>query len=323
MSYPFFFKPIKKDGVLLYDGGLYNNFPHDVMRQDFDPDIMIGSVVSNNPSMPDERDIMSQVVNMIVNRNDNELTHDDGVQLDIDIKGVNLLDFHKIDMIVEAGYAYTKERMDSIKGRIGRRKDSTLLATERYRFKKRIPELEFNDVIVNGVTKDQAKSIANEFHKFGDRFSLDDCKKGYYSLMSGNNIESIIPHAVYNEADSAYTLHLDATVNPPFTLKMGGSVATNISNQLYFGLHYRNLDNHAKEFILDGQFGKVYNNVQLSGRIDFLSKLPISMKFIGSYSTIDYYNMKYPFSKENSMALNHQREIFAKIKFMRCRSFAP
>lgn len=316
MSYPFFFKPIKKDGVLLYDGGLYNNFPHDVMRQDFDPDIMIGSVVSNNPSMPDERDIMSQVVNMIVNRNDNEFTHDDGVQLDIDIKGVNLLDFHKIDMIVEAGYAYTKERMDSIKGRIGRRKDSTLLATERYRFKKRIPELEFNDVIVNGVTEDQAKSIANEFHKFGDRFSLDDCKKGYYSLMSGNNIESIIPHAVYNEADSAYTLHLDATVNPPFTLKMGGSVATNISNQLYFGLHYRNLDNHAKEFILDGQFGKVYNNVQLSGRIDFLSKLPISMKFIGSYSTIDYYNMKYPFSKENSMALNHQREIFAKIKFM-------
>ena len=316
MSYPFFFKPIKKDGVLLYDGGLYNNFPHDVMRQDFDPDIMIGSVVSSNPSMPDERDIMSQVVNMIVNRNDNELTHDDGVQLDIDIKGVNLLDFHKIDMIVEAGYAYTKERMDSIKGRIGRRKDSTLLATERYRFKKRIPELEFNDVTVNGVTEDQAKSIANEFHKFGDRFSLDDCKKGYYSLMSGNNIESIIPHAVYNEADSAYTLHLDATVNPPFTLKMGGSVATNISNQLYFGLHYRNLDNHAKEFILDGQFGKVYNNVQLSGRIDFLSKLPISMKFIGSYSTIDYYNMKYPFSKENSMALNHQREIFAKIKFM-------
>ena len=316
MSYPFFFKPIRKDGILLYDGGLYNNFPHDIMRQDFDPDIMIGSIVSNNPTMPDERDIMSQVENMIVNRSDYKLTYDDGIQLNIDIKGVNLLDFHKIDMIVEAGYTYTKERIDSIKGRIGRRKDSVSLAAERQRFKERIPEMRFKEVVVNGVTEEQAKSIANEFYKFGDEFTLNDCKRGYYSLMSGNSIESIIPHAVYNEADSTYTLYLDATINPPFTLKMGGSVATNISNQLYFGLHYRNLDNHAKEFILDGQFGKVYNNVQLSGRIDFLSKLPISMKFIGSYSTVDYYNMKYPFSKENSVALNHQREIFAKIKFM-------
>lgn len=315
MSYPFVFKPIKKDGVLLYDGGLYNNFPHDVMKKDFNPDIIIGSIVSNNPTPPDERDIMSQVENMVVNRSDYKLTHDDGVQMNIDIKGVGLLDFHKIDVIVEAGYSYAKEYIDSIKGRIERRQDSTLLAENRERFKKRIPEIRFNDVVVEGVTQEQAKSIANEFNKFGDNFSLEDCKKGYYSLMSGNNIESIIPHAVYNEADSAYTLHLDATISPPFTLKMGGSMATNISNQLYFGLHYRNLDNHAKEFILDGQFGKVYNNIQLSGRIDFFSKLPISMKFIGSYSTIDYYNLRYPFSKENSMALNHQRETFAKLKF--------
>ena len=97
MSYPFFFKPIKKDGVLLYDGGLYNNFPHDVMRNDFNPDYMIGVVVSDNPTEPDERDIMSQVENMIINRSNYRLTYDDGIQFDLDIKGVNLLDFHKID----------------------------------------------------------------------------------------------------------------------------------------------------------------------------------------------------------------------------------
>ena len=171
-------------------------------------------------------------------------------------------------------------------------------------------------MVVSGVTKEQQRSIANEFRKFGDTFTYDECKKGYYSLMSGNNIESIIPHAVYNEADSTYTLYIDASINPPFTLKLGGNMATNVSNQLYFGLHYRNLDNHAKEFILDGQFGKVYNNAQISARIDFLTKLPVSMKFLGSYSTIDYFNMKYPFSMENSMALNHQREMFAKIKFI-------
>ena len=316
MTYPFFFKPIRKDGVLLYDGGLYNNFPHDVMKRDFAPDIMIGSVVSDNPPPPDERNIISQVENMIMNRSSYTLDEEDGILLNIDVKGVNLLDFHKIDEVVYAGYRLARENIDSIKSRIHERQDRMLLAQRRQEFKARIPELKFNNVTVSGVDEEQAKSIANEFNKFGDRFTYEECKKGYYSLMSGSNIESIIPHAVYNEADSTYTLHLDATVTPPFTLKMGGNVATNVSNQLYFGLHYRNLDNHAKEFILDGQFGKVYNNAQFSGRIDFLSKLPVSMKFIASYSTIDYYNLKYPFSKENSMALNHQREIFAKLKFI-------
>ena len=316
MSYPFFFKPIRKDGVLLYDGGLYNNFPYDIMKEDFNPDIMIGSVVSDNPSPPDERDIMSQVENMIINRSGYTMSESDGILLNIDINGVNLLDFHKIDEIVGRGYDYAKEYIDSIKGRIPRRLDSNELALRRDEFKKKIPELKFKGVVVNGVTDEQSKSIAKEFQKYGDSFTYDECKMGYYSLMSGNNIESVIPHAVYHEDDSAFRLHLDVTVNPPFTFKMGGSLATTASNQLYFGLHYRNLDNHAKEFVLDGQFGKVYNNAQLSGRIDFLAKLPISMKFIASYSTIDYYNMKYPFSKENSMALNHQQEIFAKIKFI-------
>lgn len=316
MSYPFFFKPIKKDGVLLYDGGLYNNFPQDVMKDDFNPDIIIGSVVSDNPLPPDERDVMSQVENMIMNQSDYSLEDKDGILLNINVKGVNLLDFHKIDEVVSAGYRHARENIDSIKKRIPVRQDSALLAVRRKQFKERIPELKFNNVVVHGVTKEQEKSIANEFYKFGETFTYDECKKGYYSLLSGSNIEAVIPHAVYNEADSMYTLHLDATINPPFTLKLGGNVATNISNQLYFGLHYRNLNNHAKEFILDGQLGKVYNNVQFSGRIDFLSKLPVSMKVLASYSTIDYYNMKYLFSKENSMALNHEREIFGKIKFI-------
>jgi NTE family protein len=38
MSYPFYFKPIRVNGHLMMDGGLYNNFPSDVMYEDFFPD---------------------------------------------------------------------------------------------------------------------------------------------------------------------------------------------------------------------------------------------------------------------------------------------
>ena len=314
MSYPFFFKPIKMDSILLYDGGLYNNFPHDVMEREFTPDIIIGSVVSDNPTLPNERDVMSQVQNLIMSRSDYNVPAEKGILINMHIKGVNLLDFHKIGSITETGYTTAMELLDSIQGRIARREEPEVLAERRREFKARIPELVFNKVVVHGVTPEQEKSIAREFQKDDETFDYEQCKKGYYSLLSGEIIEEIIPHAMYNAQDSAYTLHLDVKVNPRFTFKLGAGVSTSISNQIYFGLHYRNLDNHSKEFIFDGQLGKVYNNLQLSGRIDFLTDLPVSLKFIGSYSTIDYYNMKYLFSKENSVALNHQREVFAKMK---------
>ncbi|MDE6680973.1 MAG: patatin-like phospholipase family protein, partial [Muribaculaceae bacterium] len=42
MSFPLVFKPIEMNGVLVYDGGIYDNFPVDVMREDFNPDFIIG-----------------------------------------------------------------------------------------------------------------------------------------------------------------------------------------------------------------------------------------------------------------------------------------
>ena len=316
MSYPFFFKPIKVDSVLLYDGGLYNNFPRDVMEQDFAPDIIIGSVVSSTPIMPDARDVMSQAENLIMGRSDYTVPEEKGILIDMQIKGVNLLDFQKINTVTQTGYEYALEFADSIKQRVRRRENAEILAAKRRDFKARVPELVFDSVVVHGVDKDQEKTIVGEFYKRGQSFTLEGCRRGFYSLLSGEMIEDIIPHAVYNEQDSAYTLHLDVTLNPHFTLKMGAAVSTSISNQIYFGLHYRTLKNHSKEFVLDGHFGKVYNNVQLSGRVDFHTSLPISLKFVGAYSTIDYYNMDYLFSNEKLVALNHQREYFAKMKVM-------
>jgi NTE family protein len=37
------FRPIRNlDGRYLFDGGIYNSFPTDVMRQEFQPDVIIG-----------------------------------------------------------------------------------------------------------------------------------------------------------------------------------------------------------------------------------------------------------------------------------------
>src|SRR3546814_4139831 len=47
VSVPFFYRPIQVDGKYVFDGGLYNNFPVDVMQQEFNPDVIVGSNTSS------------------------------------------------------------------------------------------------------------------------------------------------------------------------------------------------------------------------------------------------------------------------------------
>ena len=97
MSFPFMFKPIEIDNVLAYDGGIYNNFPTDVMRDDFHPDVIIGSVVSTNPTKPKENDLMSQIENMVMQKTDYSIPDSMGILMTFKYDNVNLMDFQRID----------------------------------------------------------------------------------------------------------------------------------------------------------------------------------------------------------------------------------
>lgn len=61
MSFPMVFKPIEMDGVLVYDGGIYDNFPVDVMHEDFNPDVIIGVSVSG----PDTKRTLDSILSCV------------------------------------------------------------------------------------------------------------------------------------------------------------------------------------------------------------------------------------------------------------------
>jgi len=61
MAIPLAFNPIAKDSMLLYDGGIYDNFPVDVMRDNFAPQIMIGVDVSTTDAPDESQNMMTQL----------------------------------------------------------------------------------------------------------------------------------------------------------------------------------------------------------------------------------------------------------------------
>lgn len=209
MSFPGMFKPIEIDSTLVYDGGIYNNFPVNVMVNDFHPDVIIGSVVSSNPGKPQEGDIMGQLENMIMQKTDYSLPDSLGILMTFKYDNVNLMDFDRFDELHDNGYKRTMQLMDSIKARIPRRVNYRQLELKRIAYKKNMPELRFRDINIQGGSEQQKRYIRKEFHTSDQGlFSLEDLRKGYFRLMSDNMISEIIPHAVYNPADSTFNLHL-------------------------------------------------------------------------------------------------------------------
>lgn len=315
MSFPFMFKPIEIDSILAYDGGIYNNFPTDVMRDDFHPDIIIGSVVATNPTKPKENDLMSQIENMVMQKTDYSVPESEGIVMTFKYNDVNLMDFQRINELHDIGYNRTMSMMDSIKSRIHRRVNLDNIRLRRLVYRSNYPELRFKNILIEGANAQQQAYIKKEFHATDDKeFTYDDVKRGYFRLLSGNMISEIIPHAVFNSEDDTYDLHLKVKLEDNLSVRIGGNVSTTSSNQIYLGLSYQNLNYNAKEFTFDGQLGKIYNNVQLMGKIDFATSIPTSYRLIASISTFDYFKKEKLFSRNDKPAFNQKDERFVKLK---------
>lgn len=314
MSFPFVFKPIEIDSVLAYDGGIYNNFPTDIMREDFKPEVIIGSVVAANPGKPKENDLMSQLENMIMQKTDYTLPDSLGIIMTFKYDDVSLLDFDRLQELHDIGYNRTISLMDSIKGRIHRRVSAENVCLRRLVYRSNLPQFRFRDIYIEGANPQQQAYIKKEFHdEDHEVFTYEDLKRGYFRLLSDNMISEIIPHAVYDSENDLYSLHLKVKMEDNFSVRMGGSVSTTSSNQIYLGLGYQDLNYYSKEITLDGQIGKVYNNAQLMAKIDLPTRIPTSYRLIASLSTFDYYKKDKLFSKNDKPSFNSKDERFVKL----------
>ena len=314
MSFPFVFKPIEIDSVLAYDGGIYNNFPTDIMREDFKPEVIIGSVVDANPGKPKENDLMSQLENMIMQKTDYTLPDSLGIIMTFKYDDVSLLDFDRLQELHDIGYNRTISLMDSIKGRIHRRVSAENVRLRRLVYRSNLPQFRFRDIYIEGANPQQQAYIKKEFHdEDHEVFTYEDLKRGYFRLLSDNMISEIIPHAVYDSENDLYSLHLKVKMEDNFSVRMGGSVSTTSSNQIYLGLGYQDLNYYSKEITLDGQIGKVYNNAQLMAKIDLPTRIPTSYRLIASLSTFDYYKKDKLFSKNDKPSFNSKDERFVKL----------
>ena len=197
MTYPGYIRPIMVEGKLLFDGGLYNNFPSDIMYDEFMPDIIIGVNFTDTAAPPDQDDPISQLKTMILNRAETSIICENGILIEPKAS-IGVFDFGKAEEIVQEGYEATMALMDSIKDAIHLRVSDSVLLHKRMQFRKKLKPIYFEEVIVEGVTENQAKYIKSALIRKKELISLDELQKRYFRLAEDEKVKNIYPLAQYN-----------------------------------------------------------------------------------------------------------------------------
>jgi NTE family protein len=290
MTVPLYFKPITIDGALLFDGGIVNNFPHNVMKEIFNPDIIIGHKVASDPKEAVADDLMRQISNMVMRPTNFEIAEKKGIVLETDLKNVGLLDFNKIDMAMVEGMRTTYNSIDSIKKLVQRRIPKESIPERRKHFNSKKPELYFQNIQVEGVSDPmQRKYIIQSIKGNYDVISLSSLKQEYFKLIADEHIKSIMPISRYNRETGYYDLHLKVEPQKKLEVKVGGNISTKPINQGFASFNYRTYKSRAYSLSSNIYFGRFYSSVKLGARIDYPTTLPFYLEGFTTFNRWDFF----------------------------------
>ncbi|HOI33152.1 MAG TPA: patatin-like phospholipase family protein, partial [Bacteroidales bacterium] len=274
-TFPLLIKPLVVDERLLFDGGMFNNFPTEIARSEFNPDIIIGSVAAGNYNPPKDNDIISQLQNMLMRKADLTLSEEEGVLIRSRIGPVGLLDFDRVEMYIDSGYQATINKLPEIKSIINRRTDTIVIKQRRTSYRERLPDLKFDTIIVKGVKPSQSVYINRKLN-FNKKYSdLQGLKSTYFDLLADDKISYINPQLVFDSSRQQFNLVLDVTLSKPFLAEVGGNISSSATNQAFVGLTYRKLSRIGSRYGVNAYFGRFYSSVQGEVRYDLPGAQPI------------------------------------------------
>lgn len=294
MSYPFFIQPIKIDGKLLFDGGLYNNFPADIMCSDFKPDFVIGSNVTANNPVPAEDDLITQIRTMLMYQSGFEVECAPGIMIE-PVLTTGTFDFEKASEIIEIGYQATISKIDSIK-KVFPISDSAQLAQRREDFNSRKKEIQISRIKVEGLNKGQrnyAEKILGRGLKKDKKLSLEQFRTNYFRLYGDAGIDGVFP--TLSSIDSSkvnYQANVRVKKETNFVLDFGGNFASRPASHGYVGLTHNHLSKIGLRTHANSYFGRLYSAFHLKSRLNVPGQIPFSLEPHITFHRFNYFQSR-------------------------------
>lgn len=299
MAVPFFYSPVKFEGKFLFDGGVYNNFPVDIMKNDFKPDVVIGANVAEKkkevyPFETDEEILQEALLFLFLDKIDPGKLSEKDVFLEPDLKGLTALDFDEAARFIKSGYDKTIEQMPLIKKRINRRVKKSEVMERRANFKSTFKSFSFGKMDLFGFEPKQEKFLMSLISFDDGNKTLADISKAYFQLVSEPYFSNIYPSFRYDYAAEHYVLelYLKRKAKTTLSVDLGGNLSTRSINALSFGLSLSRFERYLSTYQLSATTGSFYESFRLSARVNLNPKSRFFIEPSFTFNQWDYLDTK-------------------------------
>jgi NTE family protein len=311
MTFPFYFKPIKINERILFDGGMYNNFPVDVLQEEFNPDIVIGSKAASNYNLLDSEDIISLMQSMLMTNTRYAVDPDHGILIEPEMWSVGISDFSNTSGFIDSGYVAAIRRMGDIKALIERSETKAEKNEKREAFQNKTPPLMVKNIVIKGVNDNQqayvkklinSKKILQKINEPGlsDKEKLNILKKSYYFILSEKHIDYVNAELQYDSVSKTYDFILDLKKSNRLVLELGGLVSSKAINEIFFQAEYNRWGNNSLNLLGNAYLGRFHNSGYLGARFDFPFLIPLSIEPAYTLNSWNFFKTNtYFFEDEN------------------------
>lgn len=315
VTYPFYFEPVPIGNKMLFDGGLYNNFPMDVMYDAFMPDYIIGSNVTGNIEPPRDNDLLSQLKNMIMDKSSFEPVCEEGIIIQSNLD-VGTFEFQNVRQIIDRGYQKAILMIDSIRVDVKRLQNAEQLKAKRSVFRGDQKPLSFDNIKINGVNASQSQYVSKliGLHKNEDTLSFNTFRRRFYHLVQDNKIKYVFPSAVKSPNSEHYTLNLYVKKEKEVSVEFGGHVSSKPVNTGYIGLRYNHFARRSVSLYANTYFGKFYGSAHVKLNVEIPGKVKLSIAPIFTLNRWDYFKSFANFFEESKPSFIVQNDWYTGIE---------
>ncbi len=298
MAFPFYFSPVISDGMILIDGGMYNNFPADVMLSEFHPDIIIGSSAAGPIDIPYEDNIISQTKTMLVQATNYTVPRPQDILVSCTVQQIGVFDFDRSKEAIDSGYKATMAMMPLIKQRITRQANTTSLNITRKQFMQDAKPVLVDQIFVRGVTTEQAYYFIKTLKPQKEPIELKKLKQGYFKLVQDDNVKYIFPKLIFNDQTGYFDMIIEARRERDLRVDFGGNFSSRPVNEAFIGLQYNLLGKQSIILNSNFYFGKFYNSIDLNFKLIIPGKLSLYTQPFYTKSRWDYFRSSSSFFED-------------------------
>ena len=318
---PFFYRPIKIDGRYLFDGGIYNNFPVSVAKEEFNPDVIIGVNVSSKtyeeyPADEDDKLISQNLLYMLLDKSDPKSVGPQGVYIEPGLEPYSPIDFADVRAIVDSGYVATLRQIPEIKERIKREIDCDSLGRKRMDHVLEFEPMKVDEILIEGFNKGQERYVRRQFGPLKEGpVNLQQIKEGYYKLISDPYFNDLYPMLHRDGPDENYTFRLQGRPRNLLNIDVGGNLSSRNISELFVGIEYRRLQRYLSTYYVNFYTGRFYQSFRIQNQIKFPMRQAFYLMPEFIFNEWDYLDSDDIFQDEEKATILRQFERKAGLRF--------